>query len=91
MKAAEEMRQLKFMEPSDDRNPTQRKDAGNKQKLAINIVLEKKKKKKCQTCIQNCPQKKHACISTWTCRCKVNSRVDQSVGASAKYSINPAL
>lgn len=45
MKAAEEMRQLKFMEPSDDRNPTQRKDAGNKQKLAINIVLEKKKKK----------------------------------------------
>lgn len=44
MKAAEEMRQLKFMEPSDDRNPTQRKDAGNKQKLAINIVLEKKKK-----------------------------------------------
>lgn len=46
MKAAEEMRQLKFMEPSDDRNPTQRKDAGNKQKLAINIVLEKKKKKK---------------------------------------------
>lgn len=35
------MRQLKFTEPGNDRNPTQRKDARNKQKLAINIVLER--------------------------------------------------
>lgn len=41
VKAAKEMRQLKFTEPGSDRNPTQRKDARNKQKLAINIVLER--------------------------------------------------
>lgn len=40
MKADEEMRQLKFTKPGNDRNPAQRKDAGNKQKLAINIVLK---------------------------------------------------
>lgn len=39
VKAAKEMRQLKFTEPGNDRNPTQRKDARNKQKLAISILL----------------------------------------------------
>lgn len=38
MKAAEEM---KFTGPSNNKNPTQKKDARNKQKFAINIVLEK--------------------------------------------------
>lgn len=35
------MRQLKVTETGNDRNSTQRKDARNKQKLAINIVLER--------------------------------------------------
>lgn len=41
MKATKEMRQLKFIVSGNDRNSTQRKDARNKQKLAINIVLER--------------------------------------------------
>lgn len=41
MKATKEMRQLKFTVSGNDRNSTQRKDARNKQKLAINIVLER--------------------------------------------------
>lgn len=41
VKAAKEMRQLKFTETGNDRNSTQRKDARNKQELAINIVLER--------------------------------------------------
>jgi len=41
VQAAKEVRQLKFTEPGSDRNPAQRKDVGNKQKLAINIVHER--------------------------------------------------
>lgn len=41
VKAAEEIRQLKFTEPGNDRNTKHRKDARKKQKLAINIVLER--------------------------------------------------
>lgn len=41
VKAAEEMWQLKFTELGNDRNTQHRKDARKKQKLAINIVLER--------------------------------------------------
>lgn len=67
VKAAKEMRQPKFTETGNDRNSTQRKDARNKQKLAINIVLERS----VFTCIQNWPRKK-TCLSVWSCRSKVN-------------------
>lgn len=60
VKAAKEMRQPKFTEPGNDRNPTQRKDAGNKQKLPINILLA----------LKIGPEKR--CLSTWSGRSKVN-------------------
>lgn len=41
VKATKEVRLLKFTETGNDRNSTQRKDARNKHKLAINIVLER--------------------------------------------------
>ena len=66
VKAAEEMRQLKFTEPGNDRNPTQRKDAGNKQKLAINIVLERSVTLAFKTGPGN------TCLSMWRGRSKVN-------------------
>lgn len=66
VKAAKEMRQLKFTEPGNDRNPTQRKDTRNKQKLAINIVLERSVK----LAFKIGPEK--TCLSTWRGRSKVN-------------------
>lgn len=64
--AAEEMRQLKFMVPGNDRNPTQRKDARNKQKLAINIANEKS----VTLAFKISPEKTR--LSTWRGRSMVN-------------------
>lgn len=67
VKATKEMRQLKFTGTGNDRNSTQRKDARNKQKLAINIVLERS----VTLAFKIGPEKKR-CLSVWSGRSKVN-------------------